>query len=1646
MSSRKVADMSAGGESQKQTSAAAKAKQKKISNAADTPPGPVMATKKTAAKKAVVNNKVPKPEQKNAIKTPKAMKKIAEKEFEEREEKKDPPAKKTVKQKLKEKLITKTVKKPLKEAIKKGSKAGGLTSAGNADKCAADKSPPKPKKKATTDDKDEKKPKEKVPKEKKAAKESGGKDAKETTKDSKDTKKKQGVRAMKKTADPADADGAKPAAKPDKKASPKKTAAAAKVTAAKSKGKQNQNRKIDSIDDCMDVVKDEKGDGLNLLQVFQLKDSEVCDFDGDICNTITIRQDNTCIKIKEISVSQLPYPVKSEPGTETESPVVKPVKKEAKTKVEKPKIDKPKADKVGAKKVKAEKSEKPEKPEKPKKKPKAAAAEKPKVKPKVSPKAKPKTGRVAKRPRVASLNAIAKVHCLYENETKSALIDSLPASALAAAAAAAAAPVATLAPTSKAAKNEPKAEVAARKGKRTSKRTTPGLKSVGRHWDMHDTSSTNSSSSGGDDAKYEPPKSAKRTKKQPAVSEADSSDDEEESGREASSKQVASPSGGSKRKRRNADTVTMDLKDMVVKKRMASLNASAILAASYSTEKKSPAKGADSSKKSTTSSDVSSVRSEPEDDAEDEDSDGNAEPPITARVTVTQPTPLPPILPPPSSQLAVIVNQDTDVTITGVYVNSTTRSTRHEEFCTISGLQYRISSTSHTQTEATAVATETLLHAEHALTQPPSASAPPQQQPAAPRPSYAPLTALSSMQPPGTPGGELHPHQRRHHHHHHHGGAPYSSAFSAPPPPPPQPPTGPPQANGSSSDASSTDKHEPAPPPPPPPPLPYAHGYYQPAGPLITHHILPHHLHLHHPPHVKSSLVPPLVPTPPSSTGTAAPPQTETSDTEVVPARSTSSPTPPGYHRGYPQQSSYHPPPISSYYPSPPASANLQYPPPPPQVPQHHYLPEPNPCAYPGPHHQPGYFHHSRSSPYHHIAYHHRRPAPYNPTAVGPPTYYHEYYGHPPGPPAAPPGSPGQQQQMLVAARAGDRPDHHPPQQPDPYPAPQPLYYSPYGGPPGPSCYPPAPPRTYVDPAYHSCPCPMQSCPNPKNVHTGPLTGAVSKGPKHHSTTVVTLPPVALALPQEPPRALGPPSPARGSAGVSRPARSGSSCSPSKQVPWCMSPLSPARASVQHLAPQSPAMLAAKNPTSEWNTTEEKCDATGLLAIGKVLSQSVLGLEQPIDDHQPEIVPKIEPVDDDVSASYYTLKVDTTDEDRESVDEQQTTIDLSTKPREYHETTTTTVYCDPTVNHNNNNVDGDDNNKAIMKGSAKRKKPNPMQIVSAKKSKFQDEPQQHDHAEGETIQSTTTAADNNDGRPPSVQRNDDADLSSATDDKCDEPVECVNSNEQIVRSALTDESDADEMVGETFVKKKNVPKKTKRGRKDRKNGNHKKELTDAMKRERDLRMCEEFAQLSRLKKQDLAPRWSNGWMWQGKPSKRPVYLENDDVPVLRKCYPCMRHMQGDTIYARDCVLLKSGSRKNDLPFIAKISNLWEDPVNGEMMMSLMWYYRPEHTKQGRQKADMPDELFASKHRDVNSVACIDDRCYVLTFNEYCRYRKHMKSVQENLVLCKAVVPPLIEANPRARQLPAEGAPADLIFFCRRVYDCRQKRLLKKQSL
>ncbi|GLH10571.1 Uncharacterized protein GBIM_15504, partial [Gryllus bimaculatus] len=137
------------------------------------------------------------------------------------------------------------------------------------------------------------------------------------------------------------------------------------------------------------------------------------------------------------------------------------------------------------------------------------------------------------------------------------------------------------------------------------------------------------------------------------------------------------------------------------------------------------------------------------------------------------------------------VNQDTDVTITGVYVNSTlTRSTRHEGFCAFAGMgmQYRISSTSHTQTESVATEATLLPHPPGAAGSDRVGSAGAGGEPLSK--SYTPLGALSSMQPPGTGGraagrgrlggaGWAAPHGRRR------GPA---AAPRRPAPPPPSPP------------------------------------------------------------------------------------------------------------------------------------------------------------------------------------------------------------------------------------------------------------------------------------------------------------------------------------------------------------------------------------------------------------------------------------------------------------------------------------------------------------------------------------------------------------------------------------------------------------------------------------------------------------------------------------------------------------------------------------------------------------------------------------------------------------------------------------------------------------------------------------------
>lgn len=117
------------------------------------------------------------------------------------------------------------------------------------------------------------------------------------------------------------------------------------------------------------------------------------------------------------------------------------------------------------------------------------------------------------------------------------------------------------------------------------------------------------------------------------------------------------------------------------------------------------------------------------------------------------------------------------------------------------------------------------------------------------------------------------------------------------------------------------------------------------------------------------------------------------------------------------------------------------------------------------------------------------------------------------------------------------------------------------------------------------------------------------------------------------------------------------------------------------------------------------------------------------------------------------------------------------------------------------------------------------------------------------------------------------------------------------------------------------------------------------------------------------------------------------------------------------------------------------------MMSLLWYYRPEHTE--IQESYISGEIYASKHRDSNSVACIDDKCYVLTYNEFCRYKRQKTRRQ---CLSKNDLPARLvphssseESDSVVSRIPPLNILPELVFCCRKVFDFRQKRIMKNPN-
>ncbi|XP_014482379.1 PREDICTED: uncharacterized protein LOC106748416 [Dinoponera quadriceps] len=1311
-----------------------------------------------------------------------------------------------------------------------------------------------------------------------------------------------------------------------------------------------------------------------------------------------------------------------------------------------------------------------------------------------------------KRHRVASLNALAKVHCLYENETGGVYLGGYCKPK----------------PEKEKDKEKPKKmkeekeeqqqpppprkekekKVECKTEENVLKRklrNVPGLR--GKHWDMLESSSSSSSSS---DEDCEKEKSAEPSKKKLT-----------------------------KRRRRNEEV--MDLKDMVVCKRMASLNATAILAASYSDEKNRCGSSSDSSSESEV--EIIKRRRQNDSDVDKKKSRQGSDPDEVIK----------------PSKKVVIVNQDTDVTITGVYVNQT-RSTHHEGYCSIAGMQYRISSTSHTQTAATAVATE--LHD--------------QQKPEQPCKSYTPLGALSSMQPPGSQGNHPNMSPRRH------------SAFSAP------------HQHGYYQPAGPLIQHPPTLPPvkgPPPEPTPT--------------------------PPQNSEGSDDLVATSTTSGGTSStgggfyraycpqyygtPPQYP--DLCYPPTYSHPHPHPPHYYKYAPYRRQYYGyqesgggggPPGSGAAGGGPGVVDYQPPPPPGEYPLPHYYggyPPPPPPPPPPP--NPAYLH-SQGRPF--VDPFQGCPCPMQscPKNVdtgaligngkGAPVISGTGPSLPPsalvGPPSparglaglAPPHGANAWDTERVQLNASHRNLNQ--NQPTSVPPSHNLVGGPHSRPQGQDCRSSSKDeKNCTEDKMRKCACQKHACTSTCEVKVETLSpteklsvAAGCPASKYHNFKMENnnvkcescsmelgdgLPCVAncnvkcesdykcdimkceqcmkeggivLELDKNPGIVLdekldGDPS-----------VKEELDVVVIENENWKKPDYEPTvRETVddkreeedreeedeeeeeEEAVAEAPPVAEAEEQPRCQKVTKRKLSLDSLSDSRKKRKTSKRALsvgssqdsEQRVDNEQPPVkaVVPIEPLpsktaEDDVVRPVETTNAPKKKQPKKEVLKQEKSKrkaegpsaaeSASKKARTGKQSVNNgAISCakqaasDTSIMETIDNVIQQslqmtqrrerksknceraekkrklDEAPSALKKNAKKAEPAPPAKEAAvtlekQPAKVEKQPAKvekqlakvttrNGQVKGKTdarskskVASQEVARSKGKGKAGKIVES--KAQESRTQEAKSRTQEAKSRDASKKRDAILPKGKASEPVAE---EPKKLAANNKKKRKNAKKPSVKKQ-TPGGKVEDPSAGNESLALTKRV---FLKPRWSNGWSWEGEPFESRVYLTNEEY-ATRRCYASMRHESGDVLRPLDCVLLKSGPRRADLPFVAKIATLWENPDDGEMMFSLLWYYRPEHTEQGRTEYDTEDEVFASRHRDANSVACIEDKCYVLTFNEYCRYRKNLRRIEEGLESPGLIVPPGDQVYPREGRQPPITASSDVVLFCRRVYDYRGKKLMK----
>lgn len=63
------------------------------------------------------------------------------------------------------------------------------------------------------------------------------------------------------------------------------------------------------------------------------------------------------------------------------------------------------------------------------------------------------------------------------------------------------------------------------------------------------------------------------------------------------------------------------------------------------------------------------------------------------------------------------------------------------------------------------------------------------------------------------------------------------------------------------------------------------------------------------------------------------------------------------------------------------------------------------------------------------------------------------------------------------------------------------------------------------------------------------------------------------------------------------------------------------------------------------------------------------------------------------------------------------------------------------------------------------------------------------------------------------------------------------------------------------------------------------------------------------------------------------YLQSLGISFEAQCFQAIKHSDdGDIIQVRDCVVLRSGPKKTDIPFVAKVTQFWKHPQDGEKLI------------------------------------------------------------------------------------------------------------------